>query len=189
MWVTYFSRSLIKGELLVNWRLYIYSTVLDEMVSLDIGSIVRGTTTISDTKKVPYILDLSALGVIEGLSYISETPTTPSEKYPYPKNLQKRVLCHYFGGIPFALPPVGPYRFKRPRALPACYRYGTHANPGRFNGGCGICPQPHADEKLWEEDCLQMNIWLPGGEPPKGGMILFLSILCLVFLISVMAKG
>jgi hypothetical protein len=140
------------------------------MPILDIKSIVRGTTTISDTKMVPYVLDLAALGVIEGLSYVSDTPITPTEKHPYPKNLQPRVLCHYFGGIPFALPPVGPYRFKRPRALPACYRYGTHANPGRFNGGCGICPQPSSDEKLWEEDCLQMNVWIPSGESPKGGM-------------------
>ncbi|KAF2096571.1 carboxylesterase-lipase family protein [Rhizodiscina lignyota] len=130
----------------------------------------------SEPKKVPYVLDLSALGVIEGLSYISQTPTTPSDNYPYPKNLRPRVLCHYFGGIPYALPPVGPYRFKKPRALPSCYRYGTHSNPGRFNGGTGVCPQPTVEENVWEEDCLQVNIWIPGGQPPKGGWPVFIYI-------------
>lgn len=125
----------------------------------------------SDTRKVPYTLDLAELGVIEGLSHIADTPIIPTEKYPYPINLRTRVLCHYFGGIPYALPPIGPYRFKRPRPLPACYRYGTHSNPGRFTGGTGVCPQPTQEPEVWEEDCLQLNMWIPSGDPPKGGMM------------------
>lgn len=121
--------------------------------------------------KVPYTLDLSHLGVIEGVSYVNTNPTVPSDNYPYPHNLKDRVLCRYFGGIPYALPPVGPYRFKKPRPLPACYRYGTHANPGRFNGKTGLCPQPTKDPEEWEEDCLQLNIWMPAGKPPSGGMM------------------
>ncbi|KAF2807221.1 alpha/beta-hydrolase [Mytilinidion resinicola] len=101
-------------------------------------------------------LDLASLGVIEGISYVD--PNTTS-----------RVLCRYIGGLPYALPPVGPYRFKRPRPLPECYRYGTHANPGRFTGGCGVCPQPKEDPERWEEDCLQVNIWMPAGNPPEEG--------------------
>ncbi|KAJ4989489.1 carboxylesterase [Stagonosporopsis vannaccii] len=105
----------------------------------------------------PYLRDLQFRGVVEGLTYLDD---------------RSNPLCHFFGGIPFGLPPVGPFRFQKPRSLPTCYRYGTKSNPGRFTGSCGQCPQVtrHGfDEKLWEEDCLQSNIWVPIGEPPKGG--------------------
>lgn len=109
----------------------------------------------------PYLRDLQFRGVIEGLTYIDS---------------QSQPLCHYFGGIPYALPPVGPFRFQKPRALPTCYRYGTRANPGRFTGGCGLCPQPSSrgelDVALWDEDCLQSNVWIPRGNPPEGGVTL-----------------
>lgn len=39
-----------------------------------------------------------------------------------------------------------------------------------FTGGCGVCPQPGVDEKEWDEDCLQCNVWVPVGEAPEGGM-------------------
>jgi len=107
----------------------------------------------------PYLRDLKFKGFIEGLTYLDK---------------KAQPLCHYFGGIPYALPPIGPFRWQKPRPLPACYRYGTRANPGRFNGCCGVCPQPKfkgpIDSSLFDEDCLQVNIWIPYGEPPKGGL-------------------
>lgn len=127
--------------------------------------------------KVPYKLDLSLLGVIEGVSFINTQPTIPNPSWHYSKNPRQQTLAHYFGGIPYALPPLGEYRFKKPRPLPACYRYGTHANPGRFAGGTGICPQAGRDAEEWEEDCLQLNIWMPAGEPPNGGKISACSVL------------
>ncbi|KAF2654905.1 paraben-hydrolyzing esterase precursor [Lophiostoma macrostomum CBS 122681] len=106
----------------------------------------------------PYLRDLSFRGFIEGLTYL-DTNSKP--------------LAHFFGGIPYALPPVGPFRWQKPRPLPACYRYGTRANPGRYTGNCSLCPQPTQENKLddefWDEDCLQCNIWVPTGDPPKGG--------------------
>ncbi|KAF2468432.1 paraben-hydrolyzing esterase precursor [Lindgomyces ingoldianus] len=106
----------------------------------------------------PYLRDLEHRGFIEGLTYIDKS---------------SKPLCHYFGGIPYALPPVGPFRWQKPRPLPACYRYGTRANPGRYTGGCSICPQPKPNDELntelWDEDCLQCNVWIPVGDPPKGG--------------------
>jgi len=110
----------------------------------------------------PYLRDLQFRGVIEGLTHIDS---------------QSEPLCHFFGGVPYALPPLGPFRFQKPRSLPPCYRYGTKSNPGRFTGGCGLCPQP-SDRKsdgkhevaAWDEDCLQSNIWIPCGDPPAGGM-------------------
>lgn len=137
-------------------------------------------------QKVPYKLDLGLLGVVEGLSFIDSDSTDSQSRS---SRTDPKILCHYFGGIPYALPPVGPYRFKRPRALPVCYRYGTHANPGRFVGGCGVCPQPKPDAGPWEEDCLQLNVWVPAEEPPEKGrsdlhIIFHVLVLVIVFYIS-----
>lgn len=100
-----------------------------------------------------------SLGYITGLTYKPKDSAKPQ--------------CHYFGGIPYALPPIGPYRFRKPRSLPACYRYGTQSNPGNCTGACGVCPQPAymgpPNEKSWDEDCLQCNVWVPVGKPPPGG--------------------
>lgn len=102
-------------------------------------------------------IDLQARGYIEGVTYVDAKTLTP--------------LAHYVGGIPYALPPLGPYRFQKPRELPPCYRYGTAVNPGRFTGGVGVCPQPGDNEvkRRWDEDCLQANIWIPVGRAPGTG--------------------
>ena len=108
---------------------------------------------------IPHFQDLDHRGFVEGLTYIDK---------------KSQPLCHYFGGIPYALPPIGTFRWQKPRPLPACYRYGTRANPGKFTGGCGVCPQPDwgenkVDRSLFDENCLQVNVWIPVGEPPSGG--------------------
>lgn len=108
----------------------------------------------------PHSLDLQFRGVAEGLTYVDN---------------DNKPLCHYLGGVPYALPPVGPFRFQKPRSLPPCYRYGTKANPGRYTGACGLCPQPsfkpgNLDASSWDEDCLQNNIWIPTGDPPAEGL-------------------
>jgi hypothetical protein len=109
----------------------------------------------------PYRLDLQFRGHVEGLTYI---------------DIDSNPLCHLFSGVPYALPPLGPFRFQKPRSLPSCYRYGTKVNPARFTGGCGLCPQPGFGEtsntEAWDEDCLQSNVWIPAGKsPPKGTSI------------------
>ncbi|KAF2830825.1 paraben-hydrolyzing esterase precursor [Ophiobolus disseminans] len=111
----------------------------------------------------PHPVDLQFRGYVEGLTYLGQ---------------DSRPLCHFFGGVPYALPPLGPFRFQKPRSLPTCYRYGTRANPARFTGGCGICPQPGPSEKKggskWDEDCTQSNVWVPMGiPPPEGWPVLF----------------
>ena len=107
----------------------------------------------------PYLLDLSHRGFIEGLTRLDAK--------------SQRPLCHYFGGLPYALPPVGPYRWRQARPLPPCYRYGTRSNPGRFTGGAALCPQPGflgpPEKELFDEDCLQLNVWVPIGKPPDKG--------------------
>jgi carboxylesterase type B len=108
----------------------------------------------------PYHRDLQSRGFVQGVTY------TGTDLEP---------LCHYFGGIPYALPPVGLFRFHKPRPLPPDHQYGTRANPGNFTGGCGVCPQPgpawNGDTSdSWDENCLQSNIWMPTGNPPAEGM-------------------
>lgn len=38
-----------------------------------------------------------------------------------------------------------------------------------------MCPQPgfmkDPDETLWDEDCLQLNVWVPIGKQPEKGKI------------------
>ena len=110
------------------------------------------------------------LGHIEGI--------TVSHSWQTSNNKQ---LCHYFGGIPYALPPIGPYRFRKPRPLPSYYRYGTKASPGRFTRKAAFCPQPERvkglDNSLWDEDCLQLNIYIPAGrqKPANGWPVFFVS--------------
>ncbi|KAH8742778.1 carboxylesterase [Diaporthe sp. PMI_573] len=108
-----------------------------------------------------YRFDAGRLGQIEGLTL----------------SLRDEPAVHYFGGIPYALPPTGEYRFRTPRTLPKEFKYGTVSNPGRFTGGTAICPQPPArtpqNTALFNEDCLQLNIWIPAEPAPKEGWPVF----------------
>ena len=116
------------------------------------GSSVPITGT--QTEASPCSLDLQFRGFITGSVLKSKA--------------SGKELCKYFGGIPYAQPPVGPYRFLKPRELPPCYQYGTRAGPGDFTGECNRCPQAKTSE-LDSEDCLQLNAYIPNGEPPTGG--------------------
>ncbi|KAI9149930.1 Alpha/Beta hydrolase protein [Paramyrothecium foliicola] len=88
-----------------------------------------------------YLFDAGPLGQIEGLALA----------------LGNESAVHYFGGLPYALPPTGEYRFRAQRKLPRGYSYGTVAKPGRFH------------KSLFDDDCLQLNIWIPPGTAPDGG--------------------
>ncbi len=113
-----------------------------------------------DQKSEPYFLDLSFRGWVQGLTLLSPHST--------PK-------CHFFGGIPYAQPPI---RFQKSKSLAPCYRYGTKKDPAKFTQGCGVCPQGGSGEQgdetsadsNWDEDCLQLNIWIPVEKAPEKGM-------------------
>lgn len=107
-----------------------------------------------NTTKIPHLLDLQFRGFVEGSTIKSEAG---------------EELCHHFGGIPYGLPPVGPFRWRRPRPLPPCYRYGTYANPGSYAGKASVCPQLANVTALDDEDCLQLNISIPIGQAPTEG--------------------
>ncbi|KAI0128759.1 Alpha/Beta hydrolase protein [Xylariales sp. AK1849] len=89
--------------------------------------------------------------------------------------LSKPGAIDYYGGIPYALPPVGQWRFRRPRPLLSTYR-----NTGIFTGKSPICPQPEwlgtRQEPLWSEDCLHLNIYIPSGTCPEKGWPVFFYI-------------
>ena len=77
--------------------------------------------------------------------------------------------CHVFKGVPFAQPPVGQNRFKKPLPLQpwdgiyeAC-KYAAHAMQGPKRGGFydkEFYSDPEFDTPE-SEDCLYLNIWIP----------------------------
>ena len=121
-------------------------------------------------QSTPFRFVAQSIGHIEGVTVAHRTQSAKTQP-----------LLHYFGGLPYALPPLGQYRFRKPRPLPEYYRYGTKANPGRFTRGTAYCPQPrrfiNLDTALWDENCLQLNIYIPASKkaPPKGWPVFFVS--------------
>ncbi|KAJ5201816.1 CAZyme family CE10 [Penicillium cinerascens] len=109
-----------------------------------------------DTTRRPYTLSLAHRGVIQG-----STISAGSD------------LCHYFGGVRYALPPL--QRWRRARKLPSSFRYGSKDTPGVCDSGAGLCPQPGfltiepEKPETWSEDCFQCNVWVPTGTPPRDG--------------------
>ncbi|WP_368497531.1 carboxylesterase/lipase family protein [Herbiconiux sp. A18JL235] len=71
-------------------------------------------------------------------------------------------------GIPFAAPPVGERRFRRPQPAPPwpelrdATRFGPMA-PQRVLKSMEVDPSVPI-----EEDCLTVNVWAPEGPPPEG---------------------
>lgn len=117
----------------------------------------------TNLSRAPYIKEAAELGWLEGVTITGTSP-----------------LCHYFGGIPYALPPTDEYRFRQARPLPQHWRHGTRSNPARFTGECSVCPQPKAKGATridrWDESCLQLNIYIPVGPPPSKGWPVFFYI-------------
>lgn len=83
--------------------------------------------------------------------------------------------CRY-AGVPYALPPVGADRWRRPQPLPDSYYFadtsGGAYDAQRFKS---ICPQKafHVAEATgqsdqYSEDCLFLNIWTPTKTLPAG---------------------
>jgi carboxylesterase type B len=121
----------------------------DDISSLSMGnSISYGET--------PVEVDLGTKGRLRGTQYDDKA-------------------CRY-AGVPYALPPVGDNRWRRPQPLPASHVFDDDAG-GSYNAEHfkAICPQKafHVAEADgggdgYSEDCLFLNIWTPAGKPPSG---------------------
>ncbi|KAL2833457.1 Alpha/Beta hydrolase protein [Aspergillus cavernicola] len=110
-----------------------------------------------ETIQKPYLKSLAQRGYVQGVTISSKSSNSP--------------LCHYFGGLRYALPP--PERWRMAQHLPPTYSYGTKDQPFQCPGATGVCPQANFMDPSaavgWNEDCFQCNVWIPLGEPPKDG--------------------
>lgn len=112
------------------------------------GNSISYTTT-------PHELDLGSKGKIRGLQY---------------DNKSRR-----YAGVPYALPPTGQHRWRKPRPFPADHIYrGDDDNKNTAYDATEfrqLCPQKafHVGEggsaDKYSEDCLFVNIWTPVEKP------------------------
>ncbi|KAF5243236.1 hypothetical protein FANTH_8245 [Fusarium anthophilum] len=100
-------------------------------------------------------------------------------------NATQKPSYHRFTRVPYALPPVGDRRWRRPEKLPTDFTYDDATGvAGDYTTFPSVCPQPHyahgaaevlnpdrepEPETVFDEDCLYVNIWVPAQSPPPGG--------------------
>ncbi|KAJ5769928.1 uncharacterized protein N7511_001979 [Penicillium nucicola] len=91
------------------------------------------------------------------------------------KGLQFDDKSRRFAGIPYAKPPIGDLRWKKPQPLADTYSYSSSdgVNPYDATVFGPVCPQPnyskvvseHVPEHVYDENCLRVNIWTPVADP------------------------
>lgn len=95
-----------------------------------------------------------------------------------------KPILYRFTRVPYALPPVGPLRWRRPQPLPSSFTFNTPSGtPGDYTSFGPICPQPASAPGIialpnpanappipntQDEDCLYLNIWVPASRPLDG---------------------
>lgn len=121
-----------------------------------------------------------------GYSYESATLQLPDQKGALKGTIIDGKITRYLG-VPYALPPTGEWRWKRPRPLPADHVYRSSDAAGSATGDeattmkpldctsfppLSIQPRNYMSFKLghegrdpgvstFSEDCLTLNIWVP----------------------------
>lgn len=101
------------------------------------------------------------------------------------RDLDDKPVLHRYLKVPYALPPVGPLRWRHPQPLPSDFSFNdASGSAGDYTRFGSICPQPvygHTAaavqnpqaappiENVQSEDCLYLNIWVPAGRAPTGG--------------------
>ncbi|KAL3463466.1 Alpha/Beta hydrolase protein [Aspergillus heterothallicus] len=107
------------------------------------------------------------------------------------RGLQFDTKARRYAGVPYALPPTGEHRWRKPRRLPDAYKYRNTTNSVANNNDDSpsgaedpydattfksICPQKafhvgaaegggDGDGDAYSEDCLFVNIWTPVPHP------------------------
>ncbi|TDZ20062.1 putative esterase/lipase [Colletotrichum orbiculare MAFF 240422] len=89
------------------------------------------------------------------------------------RGLQFDNKARRYVGVPYALPPTGEHRWKKPRPLPASCSYNGDGGAYDATKFKPICPQEafqigksDGESPNYSEDCLFVNIWTP---VPKDG--------------------
>ncbi|EXJ77565.1 hypothetical protein A1O3_09792 [Capronia epimyces CBS 606.96] len=117
--------------------------------------------------------------------YVYRTPRGSLRGLEY-QDIAGNPVLYRFTKVPYALPPVGSRRWRRPQPLPSDFSFNDAASgePGDYTKFGPICPQPkyahglalieNPDsappiENVQDEDCLYLNIWVPAGPKPSGG--------------------
>ncbi|CAI7647631.1 unnamed protein product [Penicillium viridicatum] len=86
------------------------------------------------------------------------------------RGLQFDNKSRRFAGVPYAQPPTGDLRWRKPQPLPDTYKYmSAGATPYDATEFGPVCPQPnyskvvseHTPKHVYDEDCLRLNIWTP----------------------------
>lgn len=119
-------------------------------------------------------------------SYTLKTPHGSLEGLEQ-RDLSGKPVLYRFTKVPYALPPVGDLRWRRPQPLPSDFTFNSANNPdqpGDYTNFGPICPQPEYDHthakvdnpnaappipNVQDEDCLYVNIWVPASPAPEGG--------------------
>ncbi|RAL14676.1 carboxylesterase [Aspergillus homomorphus CBS 101889] len=88
------------------------------------------------------------------------------------QGLQNGTQSRRFTGVPYAKPPVGPLRWRKPKALPLS-ELATQCPTFDATTFGPVCPQAnysksvseHIPVHTYSEDCLRLNIWTPVPDP------------------------
>ncbi|KAH6682703.1 carboxylesterase [Halenospora varia] len=89
------------------------------------------------------------------------------------KGTQYDTKARRYAGVPYALPPIGHLRWRKPNPLPTCHLYSrTNGTPFDATKFGAVCLQPNysasvkkaLSEHVFSEDCLKLNIWTPVSE-------------------------
>lgn len=124
---------------------------------------------VSQSKTIEHILK-TPKGSLKGVQLTSE---------------DGKLIYLRYTKVPYAKPPLGPLRWRRPQPLPQDWTFNTASDqPGDYVQFGPVCPQPVYDHKkatldnpdaaplaahIQDEDCLFVNIFVPAGTPPKDG--------------------
>lgn len=108
----------------------------------------------------------------------SPEPATPAEGRPLLLQISQGLLrgvdqegVRTFRNIPYAAPPVGPLRWRRPQPAPA---WTGERDAAAFGSDC-VQNRPFWDDsqsrQTVSEDCLTLNVWAPKAEAPLPVMV------------------